>query len=123
MNGGNDLMMIDQVGPMKIDVERMASRIEENARLKQSLEKVDLDMMVTLLAAYFGRGADLAEWLEGAPINYERSLRLQYLAGLSVDLYEVQEIYRAMARYRRYPEDILIAPAAIERQLKARWSL
>jgi len=55
--------------------------------------------------------------------HYERSLRLQYLAGLSVDHYEIQEIYRAMARYRRYPEGILIAPAAIERQLKARWSL
>ena len=121
-NGGTDLVMIGQVGAMKIDVDRLASRIERNPRLAQSLADVDLGYLITLLAAYFGRGADLAEWLEDAQINHERSLRLQYLAGFSVERYEEQEIYRSMAHYRRYPKDLFIAPPGIRERVQARWS-
>jgi spermidine synthase len=121
-NGGTDLVMIGQVGALKIDVERVASRIEQNPRLAQSLADVDLNYLVTLLAAYFGRAPDLAEWLEDAQINHERSLRLQYLAGFSVERYEELEIFRSMARYRRYPEDIFIAPPEIGERVRARWS-
>ncbi len=121
-NGGTDLVMIGQVGAMKIDVDRLASRIERNPRLAQSLADVDLGYMVTLLAAYFGRKPDLEQWLEGAQINHERSLRLQYLAGFSVERYEELEIYRSMAAYRRYPEDLFIAPPGIRERVQARWS-
>jgi spermidine synthase len=121
-NGGKDLVMIAKDGPMRIDVDQMASRIERNPRLAQSLADVDLGYFITLLATYFGRGPDLAEWLEGAQINRERSLRLQYLAGYSLEVYQEQQIYRAMAAYRRYPEDILIASPEIKEQVRARWS-
>jgi len=121
-NGGNDLVMIGQDGPMKIDVDRMASRIRQNPRLAQSLADVDLGYLITLLSTYFGRGPDLKEWLADAQINRERSLRLQYLAGFSLEVYEEQEIYRAMAAYRRYPDDIFIASPEIREQVRARWS-
>jgi spermidine synthase len=121
-NGGTDLVMIGQVGAMKIDVDRVASRIAQNPRLAQSLADVDLDYMITLLAAYMGRKSDLAEWLEDAQINHERSLRLQYLAGFSVERYEDLEIYRSIAAYRRYPEDLFIAPPGIRERVQARWS-
>jgi len=121
-NGGTDLVMIGQVGAMKIDVDRVASRIAGNPRLAQSLADVDLDYMITLLAAYMGRKSDLAEWLEDAQINHERSLRLQYLAGFSVERYEDLEIYRSIAAYRRYPEDLFIAPPGIRERVQARWS-
>jgi spermidine synthase len=121
-NGGTDLVMIGQVGAMKIDVDRLASRIERNPRLAQSLADVDLGYMITLLAAYFGRKSDLAQWLEGAQINHERSLRLQYLAGLSTERYEALEIYRSMAAYRRYPADLFIARPGIRERVQARWS-
>jgi len=114
--------MIGQVGPMKIDVERLAARIEENPRLAQSLAEVDLSYLITLLAAYFGRERDLAEWLEDAEINHEQSLRLQYLAGFSAARYEELEIYRSMAAYRRYPADLFIGPPGIRERVEARWS-
>jgi spermidine synthase len=78
--------------------------------------------MITLLAAYFGRKSDLAQWLEGAQIDHERSLRLQYLAGLSTERYEALEIYRSMAAYRRYPADLFIARPGIRERVQARWS-
>jgi spermidine synthase len=120
-NGGTDLVMIGQVGALKIDVEQVTSRIARNPRLAQSLADVDLGYMITLLAAYFGRRADLAEWLEDAEINHERSLRLQYLAGFSVERYRELEIYRSIAADRRYPEDLIIAPPGIRERVEARW--
>jgi hypothetical protein len=114
--------MIGQVGEMKIDVDQLGSRIAQNPRLAQSLAEVDFGYLVTLLAAYFGRASDLAEWLEDAQINHERSLRLQYLAGFSVERFEQLEIYRAIARHRRYPEDLFIASPEIKEQIQARWS-
>ncbi len=59
-NGGNDLVMIGQDGPMRIDVDQMTSRIQQNPRLAQSLADVDLGYLITLLSTYFGRGPDLA---------------------------------------------------------------
>jgi len=120
--GGTDLVMIAQDGPMRIDVDQIASKIEQNPKLARSLADVDFGYLVTLLASYFGRGPDLADWLKDAQINRERSLRLQYLAGAAVESYQQQEIYRTMATYRRYPTDILIASSAIEAQVRARYS-
>lgn len=122
-NGGFDLMMVGgSAEAMKIDVDQLASRIERNPRLAQSLSDVDLGYLITLLATYFGRGPDLQEWLEDAQINRERSLRLQYFAGFSVETYELLEIYRMMVPYRQYPEDVLIASPEIRARVEARWS-
>ena len=106
---------------MRIDVNRMAARIEENPTLVQSLTDVDLGYLITILAAYVSRGPDLATWLEGAQINRESSLRLQYLAGLAIEVYRGQEIYRSIARHHRYPDDIFVAPSEIRDRIHRRW--
>ena len=38
-----------------------------------------------------------------AEINRDRSLRLQYLAGLALDRQDAYNIYDAIVGYRRYP--------------------
>jgi len=121
-NDGNDLLMVGQVGPIKIDVGRLAARIDANPRVAQSLAEVDLGYLVTLLAAYIGRGPELGAWLEGAEINREHSLRLQYLAGMAVGGHVTQQIYGSIARYRRYPEEIFLAPREIRDRVLSRWS-
>jgi len=121
-NGGTDLVMLAQDGPMRIDVDQVVAKIERNPEIAQSLADVDFGYLVTLLASYFGRGPDLADWLKDAQINRDRSLRLQYLAGSSTENYQPQDLYRTMASYRRYPTDILIASSAIEAQVRARYS-
>ncbi|MBW2231602.1 MAG: fused MFS/spermidine synthase [Deltaproteobacteria bacterium] len=119
--GGNDLVMIGRVGPMKIDVAELSARIERSPELRASLAEVDLGYMVTLLASYIGRGPDLSDWLEGAEINHERSLRLQYLAGMSYEVNRDREIYRAIAQHRTYPDTLFDAPKWIENRLKSLW--
>ena len=46
----------------------------------------------------------MANWLEGAEINTDRNLRLQYLAGLGLNQYESASIYRDLIAESRYPE-------------------
>lgn len=41
-----------------------------------------------------------------AQLNRDKNLRLQYLAGMSLNLYEQGPIYADMIRYRKYPEGL-----------------
>ena len=45
-------------------------------------------------------------WLSDAIINTDRNLKLQYLAGLGLNLYQSDAIYQAMIREAKYPEDL-----------------
>ena len=58
----------------------MCHHFEMTFRMEKT-EKV----MADLLTAYVSSGADLSPWLRDADINRDRSLRLQYMAGLTVD--------------------------------------
>ena len=45
-------------------------------------------------------------WLADAQINRDKNLRLQYLAGASINEYVADDIYRDMAQYRTWPEGL-----------------
>ena len=45
-------------------------------------------------------------WLDGAAINRDRSLRLQYLAGLSLNTNAADTIYNSILKFARFPEDV-----------------
>ena len=74
--------------------------------------------LADLLSTYISSGTDLEPWLKGAEINRDRSLRLQYMAGLTVDRYEAPAMYQALLPYRRYPQEIFITPAGEETLLR-----
>jgi spermidine synthase len=120
--GGSDIIMIGQVAPLSVDAGDLTSRIEENPALETSLAEVKIEGVLRLLAAYVGEKRNLAQWLEDAQINRERNLRLQYLAGLSLDLRKHQEIYRTIVQYRSYPDHIFTAPEWMERRLRGAWN-
>lgn len=48
----------------------------------------------------------VGEWLRGAVINRDRNLRMQYLAGLGLDLDDSAAIYAGLLSFRRFPEDL-----------------
>ena len=53
------------------------------------------------------QASDLQPWLQGAIINRDRNLRLQFLAGMSVNNYTQAAIYSQMLLYRRFPENLI----------------
>ena len=55
-----------------------------------------MNSAVDLFATYAGRGSGLTEWLNGAAVNSDRNLRMQYLAGFGMDLDASAAIYADM---------------------------
>ena len=115
---GYDVVMLGQVEPTTIDVAALEDFLVANPKIRRSLADVDVGSSYALLQQYLGQARDMTGWLSDAEINHDRSLRLQYLAGLSVDNQDTYRIFSAIAQHRRYPENIFIAPPAVERQLR-----
>jgi spermidine synthase len=73
---------------------------------------------VDLFSTYAGRKSDLEPWLRNASINRDRNLRLQYLAGLSLDLYQADVIYADMLRnVSKMPADLFMGSDATRQSL------
>ena len=118
LDAGYDLVLVGQAGPTRLDGEAIARRLREDAALYQSLREVGLGSTVELLQTYAGRGSDLEPWLRDAEINRDRSLRLQYLAGLALDFQDAYNIYATIVGYRRYPRDLFLVSPADEARLQ-----
>ena len=73
---------------------------------------------IDLFATYAGRKPDLEPWLRDAQINHDRNLRLQYLAGLGLNLYQSDIIYSDILRYKKFPEGLFSGSEATMRQLR-----
>ena len=114
---GYDLVLLGQVERTKIDVDAIERKLRrpEYAPVLQSLAQVGMFSAVDLFSTYAGRRPDLDPWMRDAAINRDRNLRLQYLAGLGLNLYQSDVIYSDMLRYARYPEDLFVgAPATLQ---------
>jgi spermidine synthase len=105
---GYDLVLLGQVEPKPIDVDRVEARLRNptNAAIANSLAQIGIHSAVDLLGTYAGHKADMAGWLSGAAINRDRNLRLQYLAGLGLNLYQSDAIYRNMIKESQYPDGL-----------------
>ena len=106
LDSGYDLVLVGEAGPARVNGEEIARRLDGGSTLWQSLAEVGLGSTVDLLQTYAGWGPDLQPWLWDAEINRDRSLRLQYLAGLALDRQDAYSIYDAIVRYRRYPREL-----------------
>jgi len=102
---GYDLVLLGQVEPTRIDVDEWASRLArpEFAPVRESLRRIGIESATELLGTYAATGSDLRSWLEGAAINRDRSLRLQYLAGLGLNRDENGPIYREILGRSTFP--------------------
>jgi spermidine synthase len=82
-----------------IDLDRIDSMLKrsEFEPVARSLADVGFDTATDLFGTYAGRAQDLDPWLEGASINTDRNLRLQYLAGRGVNVYAAEVIYAGMS--------------------------
>jgi spermidine synthase len=105
---GYDLVLYGPLEPMKIDVDAVQARLSDpaNAPIAQSLREIGINSAVDLFGTYAGGTADMANWLKDAQINTDRNLRLQFLAGLGLNLYQSDPIYKKMIVDTKYPETL-----------------
>ena len=113
INGqGYDLVLLGRLDDTPIDIGALDERLRgpEYVEVRNSLSEVGIDSILDLLSTYAGRVDELGPWLEDAEINRDRSLRLQYLAGLGINRYEQDLIYRQMLSYLAFPEELFVGP-------------
>ena len=90
----------------------------DHVAVAQSLDEVRFRSTLDLLATYAGQRADLGPWLKGAAINHDRNLRLQYLAGMGLNIYQDGLIYESLSVYRKFPEDLFIGSEQRKEELR-----
>jgi spermidine synthase len=111
---GYDTVLLGQVEQPQIDVDAIQRRLmsPEYAKVAQSLRDVGFGSVLDLLATYAGQRQDLMPWLEGAQINLDGNLRLQYMAGLALNVSMESATYDKILSYRRYPQNMLVVSDA-----------
>jgi spermidine synthase len=113
-NAGYDLVLLGQVERTRIDVDAWQAKLALPAYgvIARSLNEIGFPSAVDLLATYAGRASDLRGWLKDAAINRDRNLRLQYLAGMGLNLRQGDVIFNNMLLYRRQPTDLFLGSEA-----------
>ncbi len=108
---GYDLVLLGQAGPTKINVNDVQDRLDRSdyTDVAVSLRDVGFKTAVDLLGTYGGQGPDLQPWLRNAQINRDRNLRLQYLAGMGLNLYQEVAIFDDMELHRKFPDNLFVA--------------
>ena len=85
------------------------------AAVRESLKQVGFPSVLNLLSTYAANSADLREWMRNAQINRDRNLRLQYLAGLGLNVNAGPEIFQQIIASRRFPNEVFVgSPAAMQ---------
>jgi spermidine synthase len=102
---GYDLVLVGQADPIRIDIDALQRRLDQPSYrgVRESLQTVGIGSTIDLLSRYVASGADLSTWLRDASINRDRDLRLQYLAGVGLDLDENRGIYDDLVRHGTFP--------------------
>jgi len=105
---GYDLVLMGQAEPIRINIDELQMKLDDPryTQVAQSLREIGINSAVDLLSNYAGTPVDLAPWLKDAAINRDRNLRLQYLAGMGLNLYQSGPIYAQMLEHVRFPENM-----------------
>jgi spermidine synthase len=106
--GGYDSVVVGQVEPARIDVDALEARLDSpnHARVVESLREVGFPTLNSLLGTYGGQEREMRPWLTGAEINRDGNLRLQYLAGMALNLSMEGLIYNEILSYRTFPRTL-----------------
>jgi spermidine synthase len=110
-----------QVEPIRIDVDAMDRRLQspEFAPVAKSLGEIGISSAFSLLSTYGGQARELEPWLKDAEINRDDNLRLQFLAGLGMNVDQRAQTYREMLPFRQFPENLFVGSADSLRDLHA----
>jgi spermidine synthase len=105
---GYDMVLLGQVEPTLINLDEIQQKLghPEYQPIAQSLAQIGMTSVVDLFATFAGNREQLQPWLADATINRDRNLKLQYLAGLGVHLYQSDVIYAQMLRHADYPQGL-----------------
>jgi spermidine synthase len=110
---GYDMVFLGQAESLQVNLDDLQQRLQQRdyGAVAESLQDIGIVSPVDLLSSYAGQLSDLAPWLKSAPINRDRNLRLQYLAGWGINSQIADQIYRQILSYRHLPSNLFVGSA------------
>lgn len=117
---GYDTVLLGQAEPLRINLDELQQKLErpDYKAVVDSLNEVGYNSMFSLLGTYAAQASDLRSWLAHAQINRDRNLRLQYLAGMGLNLYLAPMIYQEIVERQSFPSNIFSGSADRMRALR-----
>lgn len=108
---GYDIVLVGQIDKRRISIDELEARLKQPdyAPVAESLAEVEFGSLIELMGTYAGRAHDLEPWLADAQVNYDRNLRLQYLAGMGLNENQSDLIYDQMMSYCRVSDQVFAA--------------
>ncbi|MEX2317391.1 MAG: hypothetical protein WD669_09585, partial [Pirellulales bacterium] len=110
---GYDAILFAQVEPTRIDLDALQERLNrpEQRPVVESMRDVGFNSIYELLGTYAGDAPRMKEWTKDSQINTDRNLRLQYLAGLSLNYYKEAQLLEGILKHYTFPADIFSGSA------------
>ncbi len=107
---GYDMVFMGQAESLKINLDEVHQRFAraDYAKVAESLRDIGVNSPIDLLATYAGQRSDLSPWYQGAQLNRDKDLRLQYLAGWGINSNLEAELYRDMMSHVRPPATLFV---------------
>ena len=95
---GYDVVLVGRADGKPIDLTHIERRLQraDYAAVASSLRAIGFDSALDLMGTYVAQGDSLAPWLQRAELNTDRNLRLQYLAGRGLNVFEAAGIFSAL---------------------------
>ncbi len=105
---GYDVVLMGQVEKLPINVDEIKAKLDQPKYqpVRESLREVGFPSVLNLLSTYAANSSDLRQWMRTAQINRDRNLRLQYLAGLGLNVNAGPEIFQQIIAPRQFPNGI-----------------
>ena len=120
---GYDAVLVGRNGDAPIDLERLHGRLRGHAYapVADSLASIGFESPLDLMSTFVADAESLEPWLEGAPRNTDRNLRLQYLAGQALNVFAAEEIFDALVGSGpHFPEGLYSGTPAQLEELRQR---
>jgi spermidine synthase len=108
---GYDVVLVGQNNPAPIDLDAIDAKLNSPGFYSAA----------QLMATFAAKKPEIDPWIADAQLNRDRNLRLQYLAGMGMNLYQADMIYRDMARYRTYPTGLFTGSPERMAQVQQFW--
>lgn len=112
---GYDLVMLGSDSPLQLNLDTVDGRLAASPGLAASLQEVGFRSAADLLGLYAAQPSDLKGWLRDAQLNRDVNLRLQYLAGMSLNRSLAGSIYGEIQKRSPFPEGLFVgSPARLD---------
>lgn len=116
---GFDMVMLGTEQPTRVDLATLRERTgqPDMAQVNESMLGVGYRSALELLSSYLGRAQDLTAWTDGAHINRDREPWLQYRAGWDSYTPQPNNLFEAIALYRKFPRELFVGSPELQQAL------